>query len=175
MPIARTSRGRCNTTHDQVALANSRVLATRWCAPRGTADGRVIVRRITLASTCFRTLRGAPVKSDSPRSPFIAAGGAPNVDRWPGMEACEQRSVRLSLAGHVSPRRLWSERVEDAIRHVRFRESMDRREPRLAVPTCTFCRRAGLARRRNTSYALQRAKAPHVRPLASPCDEVRPR
>ena len=114
MPIARTSRGRCNTTHDQVALANSRVLATRWWIPHGIAGGRVIVRRIARASTCFRTKRGAPVKSDSPRSPFIAAGGAPNVDRWPGMEACEQRSVRLPLAGHVSPRRLWSERVEDA-------------------------------------------------------------
>jgi hypothetical protein len=51
---------------------------------------------------------------------------------------------------------------------IAFARAWKRREPRLAVPTCTFCRHAGLARRRNTSYALQRAKAPHVRPLAAP-------
>ena len=41
MPIARTSRGRCNTTRDQVALANSRVLATRFVglSPDRANDG----------------------------------------------------------------------------------------------------------------------------------------
>jgi hypothetical protein len=47
---------------------------------------------------------------------------------------------------------------------IAFARAWNRREPRLAVSTCTFCRHAGLAKRRNTSYALQRAKAPHVRP-----------
>jgi hypothetical protein len=117
-------RGRCRSLGHRGGDATQRMIRSHsrtlessqrdgWI-PRGITDGRVIVRLITRASTCFRTKRGAPVKSDSPRSPFIAAGGAPNVNRWPGMEACEQRSVRLSLAGHVSPRRLWSERVEDA-------------------------------------------------------------
>jgi hypothetical protein len=161
MPIARTSRGRCNTTHDQVALANSRVLATRRWIPRGIAGGRVIVRRIAPASTCFRTMRGAPVKSDSPRSPFIAAGGAPNVDRWPGMEACEQRSVSFAPCGT----RFAAPVMERASRGcafgmIAFARAWNRREPRLAVSTCTFCRHAGLARRRNTSLRATAGQSP---------------
>jgi hypothetical protein len=73
MPIARTSRGRCNTTRDQVALANSRVLATRFVglSPNRANDG---YRRSDRASRArFRTERGAPVKSVEPDSPFIAA------------------------------------------------------------------------------------------------------
>jgi hypothetical protein len=53
MPIARTSRGRCNTTRDQVALANSRVLATRSRVCRQTAERRVIVDRIARPDFAF--------------------------------------------------------------------------------------------------------------------------
>jgi hypothetical protein len=83
MPIARTSRGRCNTTRDQVALANSRVLATRsWvCRQTSRTTGN---RRSDRASRArFRTERDAPVKSVRPIAPSSSPGGASVRDRWP--------------------------------------------------------------------------------------------
>jgi hypothetical protein len=53
MPIARTSRGRCNTTRDQVALANSRVLATRSRVCHQTTERRIIVDRIARPDFAF--------------------------------------------------------------------------------------------------------------------------
>jgi len=96
MPIARQSRGRCNTTRDQVALANSRVLA-RDGDPSRDHRPTNIACRIACASTCFRTKRSAPVKSDSPRSPFIAVGGAPKRRSVAGYGGCEQRDARHPL------------------------------------------------------------------------------
>ena len=96
MPIARQSRGRCNTTRDQVALANSRVLARdgRSLAGSPTCEFRLSDRGC-LDLLSYEAER--PVKSDSLRSPFIAVGGAPKRRSVAGYGGCEQRSARHPL------------------------------------------------------------------------------
>jgi hypothetical protein len=88
------SPGRCNTTHDQVALANSRVLAMCHSFPGFPGPAELAVARPCRDPLSY-DLR-ALVRSEKQRSPFIGGGGASDADRWP-VHGCERRtSISLS-------------------------------------------------------------------------------
>lgn len=93
-------RGRCNTTRDQVALANSLCPRTRS------------LDRACLYPLSYEARR--PCEERRSRSPFIGVGGASERRSVAGMEAVERHGVRCPF-GYATSRRCGSERVEAAV------------------------------------------------------------
>jgi hypothetical protein len=145
-------RERCNTTHDQVALANSRVFAR---------DRRLCVIRIAGAASAPDHAALLPafdpeeLNGSLPSAPSQPQGGASLRSRWPSsrVRTDTRYPLRESRApvGSGSESRMWSSRT---------RTCAAIGEPRLVVSRTPHCRPPGPHRVGTTRYVLTMDRRP---------------
>jgi hypothetical protein len=146
-------RGRCNTTHDQVALANSRVFAR---------DRRLCVIRIAGAASAPDHAALLPafdpeeLNGSLPSAPSQPQGGASLRSRWPSSRV--RTDARWLSCESVTRAGRERKRVEDAAG--RTRTCAVGGEPRLVVSRTPPCHPAGPQRVGTTRYVLTMGRRP---------------